>query len=91
MINVREIPPVAWLGAAFLLGWAGLAWHRYSLDKDDRDWTTPSEIQPQVEGIYSPTPGPGTGRPMDTSAGFRSRGYPDNLASAAFSIIGEIG
>lgn len=88
--DLRDIPAWWWIAGAALAGTIVLAWHRYCTDHTDTDWTTPSEIQPPTRAPYSCTPCLAKpARPMDVSAGFRSRSYPGNLVDAEFSIIGE--
>lgn len=89
--KLKQIPPTGWIALTALAGVVFLAWHKYSQDDIDTDWTSPKELQAPMVAAFQPVPGMhGEGRQMGCSSGFRSRGYPGTLVDANFSIIGEI-
>lgn len=90
MTLLKDVPPWAWVVLTAVLGVGALAYHKYAQDDTDTDWTQARDSQPPMRAPYPNSPGTESpGRPMGVSAAFRSRAYPDSLASADFSIIGE--
>ena len=88
--QVRRVPPAAWVAVTAVIGLGVLAYHAYAQDDQDTDWTTAKESQPPMRAPYPNVPGWAyESRPMDPGPAFRSRSYPDSLAGAHFSIIGE--
>lgn len=87
--EVKTVSPVIWLALAVALGAFAMSYHSFTRDDTDDDWTrSKEEGQPPIRAAY---PGQNHScRPMDTCCGFRQRAYPDSLAAASFSIIGEI-
>jgi hypothetical protein len=79
-----------WLVAGFALvgGVAFLTWHAYAQDPDDEAWLDPQ--QPPTAVAIPMVSAHGSGPPMSCSTGFRSRCYPDVLASAHALISGEL-
>lgn len=89
--QLKDVHPVAWLGLAVALGAFALAYHSYTKDEADTDWTTAKEEQPPMRAPYPDVPGNDHAcRPMATCCGFRQRAYPASLVDASFSFIGEI-
>lgn len=85
--KVKDVPPLAWMAAAAVLGLGALAWHRYATDDADADWTTGKESQPPTAAQF-PVPGQhGSGQQMACSPAFRGRSYAGSLASADFSVV----
>lgn len=79
--------PVWIVGALALFGgvWF-LTWHRYENDPEDNDWLNPH--QPPAMVAMPQIPAHGTCSPMSCNTGFRSRCYPDVLATAR-EVISE--
>jgi len=89
--KLRQVPPSTWIVLTIMAGITALAWHAFSQDPDDGDWTRPAEVQPPTMAPYPCTPCVSTiSRPMDVGVAFRSRAYADDLTSAGFSFIGGI-
>lgn len=78
---------VGGVGVLACLGF--LTWHSYARDPDDEVWLDPG--QPPAQAALPLTPGAhGTGSPMSCNAGFRSRCYPDVLATASAMLKGAM-
>lgn len=86
-MDIRN-PPMWLLGGIVILGGVTfLTWHSYSQDPDDEAWLDPG--QPPAAVAMPLAPAHGTGSPMSCNQGFRSRCYPDVLATATALISGE--
>lgn len=80
-MKIPDVP--VWLvGAIAVFGglWF-LTWHGYSRDDADESWLDPEQppamvAMPLIPGVH------GSGSPMSCNQGFRSRCYPDVLATA---------
>lgn len=64
-----------------------LTWHSYARDPEDEAWLDPG--QPPAQVALPLTPAHGGGSPMSCNVGFRSRCYPDVLATTAAALRGE--
>lgn len=72
-------------GVALFGGLWFLTWHRYANDDADESWLDPG--QPPAQVALPLTPGAhGTASPMSCNTGFRSRCYPDVLATAQAAL-----
>lgn len=88
-MDVRNVP--MWLlgGLAVFGGIGFLTWHSFARDDDDDAWLDPG--QPPVQVALPLTPAAhGGGSPMSCTTGFRSRCYPDVLATASAVLKGEM-
>lgn len=88
-MKITEAP--MWLiGGVVALGALGfLAWHSYARDDEDETWLDPG--QPPAQVMLPLTPAShGSGSPMSCNTGFRSRCYPDVLATAEAVLKGAM-
>lgn len=88
-MKITEMP--MWvLGFVAVMGGLGfLAWHSYARDDDDEAWLDPGQPPAQVALPLIPA-GHGSGSPMSCNTGFRSRCYPDVLATAQAVLKGAL-
>lgn len=88
-MKLPEVPVWLLLGAAVFGGVWFLTWHSYANDDADEEWLDPG--QPPAMVALPLTPGAhGTGTPMSCNTGFRSRCYPDVLATARAALGLEV-
>lgn len=86
---MRNVPIqiVAALGVLGALGF--LTWHRYACDPEDDAWLDPG--QPPAQVALPLAPGVhGSGSPMSCNVGFRSRCYPDVMATLTAAVQGGL-
>lgn len=94
-MDVKSVPPTAWLGITLAAGVVYLVWHTYARDDEDTDWSMSKELgHPPTEAGMAATRAPyarrhTTGRLMQCGAAFRARWYPDSLVADLDSVIGE--
>ncbi len=88
-MQIRDTP--MWVvGGVAVLGCVGfLTWHSYARDPDDDVWLDAGQPPAQVALPLVPL-AHGAGSPMSCSTGFRSRCYPDVLATAQAALKGEL-
>ena len=88
-MKIAEVP--MWLlGGIVVFGGIGyLTWHSYARDPDDEAWLDPGQPPAQVALPLTPA-SHGAGAPMSCNTGFRSRCYPDVLATASALLKGEL-
>ncbi len=81
--------PMWIVGTAAVMGslWF-LTWHRYACDDADEAWLDPGQPPAQVTLPLVPA-AHGVSSPMSCNSGFRSRCYPDVLATAK-EVISEV-
>lgn len=80
-MNIRDVPMWVVGGVVVMGGLAFLAWHGYARDGDDEQWLDPGQPPAQVTLPLVPL-AHGSGSPMSCNQGFRSRCYPDVMATA---------
>lgn len=85
---VRDVPMWVVAGVVMVAGVGFLAWHSYARDDNDETWLDPEQPPAQVMLPLAPLTH-GLGAPMDCGGAFRSRCYPDVLATAAALLDGE--
>lgn len=87
-MKITKVPMWA-VSGVIVLGCVGfLAWHSYARDPEDEAWLDPG--QPPAQVALPLTSAHGSGSPMACSTGFRSRCYPDTLATASAALRGEV-
>lgn len=86
-MKLPQLPMWIILGIALFGGVWFLSWHRWANDPDDEAWLDPGQPPAQVMLPLVPA-AHGTGSPMSCNTGFRSRCYPDVLATAK-QVIAE--
>lgn len=89
-MKITEVP--VWVvGLVVALGALGfLTWHSFATDPDDEQWLDPGQPPAQVMLPLVPAQH-GGGPPMSCNTGFRSRCYPDVLATAQMLLGGTGG
>lgn len=87
-MKITEVP--MWvLGFVAVMGGLGfLTWHGYARDDGDEAWLDPG--QPPAQVALPLTPAHGSGSPMSCTTAFRSRCYPDVLATAQAALKGAL-
>lgn len=87
-MSVRDVP--LWLvgGVAVLASLGFLTWHKFANDPDDDAWLDPG--QPPAQVALPLVPAHGSASPMSCNTGFRSRCYPDVLATVEATVKGSI-
>lgn len=89
-MKIPEVPVWVVGGLTLFGGLWFLTWHSYARDDEDEQWLDPG--QPPAMVTLPLTPGAhGTASPMSCNAGFRSRCYPDILATAQEALRGVVG
>lgn len=88
-MEIRSVPGLV-VALVIGLGCIGfLTWHSYARDPDDDAWLDPGQPPAQV-GLPLVPLAHGCGSPMSCNTGFRSRAYPDVLATAQAALRGEL-
>lgn len=84
-MNPRDVP--IWLVAGITVfgGIWFLSWHQFANDDADESWLDPGQ-PPQMVALPLAPGVHGTSSPMSCNVGFRSRCYPDLLATAKEAI-----
>ena len=87
-MNIRNVP--GWLvgSAAVMAGLGYLTWHKYANDDSDEQWLDPG--QPPSQVALPLVSAHGSASPMSCNQGFRSRCYPDLLATAQAVLKGAM-
>ena len=85
---MRAVPIQIVIGVALLASLGFLVWHQYATDPEDDAWLDPGQPPAQVMLPLVPA-AHGTASPMSCNTGFRSRCYPDLLATAR-EVIAEV-
>lgn len=86
---MKNVPMQVVAGLALLGAVGFLTWHRYASDPEDDAWLDP--CQPPAQVALPLAPGVhGSGSPMSCNVGFRSRCYPDVMASLAAAVSGSV-
>lgn len=86
-MKIPEVPVFVVAVLALGGGLWFLTWHSYARDDADEQWLDPG--QPPAMVALPLTPGAhGTASPMSCNQGFRSRCYPDLLATAQEALRG---
>lgn len=87
-MKIPEVPVWAVGGLAVMGGLWFLTWHSYARDDADDAWLDPGQPPAQV-GLPLVPLAHGVASPMSCNTGFRSRCYPDLLATARQVLDGE--
>ena len=88
-MQVRQVPLTVVAGLAVLGSVGFLAWHQFARDDNDEAWLDPGQPPAQMALPLVPLQH-GCGSPMSCSQGFRSRGYPDTMATLSAVVAGEV-
>jgi hypothetical protein len=88
-MKISEVPMWVVGGVVVLGGLGFLAWHSYARDDDDEAWLDPGQPPAQVALPLVPL-SHGNGSPMSCNGAFRSRCYPDVMATASAVLKGEV-
>lgn len=85
-MKIDSVP--GWLvgGVAVMAGLGFLTWHKFANDDSDEAWLDPG--QPPAQVALPLVSAHGGGSPMSCNGGFRSRCYPDVMASAEAVLKG---
>jgi hypothetical protein len=87
-VNIRSVP--GWLvgAVAVMAGLGYLTWHKFANDDSDEAWLDPG--QPPAQVALPLVSAHGSASPMSCNTGFRSRCYPDVLATAEAVLKGAL-
>lgn len=88
-MEIKSVPGFIVAGVVGLACLGFLTWHSYARDPDDEAWLDPGQPPTMVALPLVPL-AHGAGSPMSCNTGFRSRCYPDVLATAAAALKGAL-
>ena len=87
-MEIRAVPMWIVAGVAVMASLGFLTWHKFTNDDSDEAWLDPG--QPPAQAALPLVPAHGTCSPMSCNTGFRSRMYPDVMATLSATVQGAI-